>query len=377
MKAFSLLRCLAACESNATTGAMVLRLREHSVLDVPVHDTATHDSIRQLHQALLPATSSGLVAVSVGVDADGQLIVRLRTSSVVGFAVVSDGSQQLLLCVDPKIPQARFLELAQLAGLLPPWTTGEATLAPSTSSAITSWILAAFADALGRLFSTGGIRGTHEQVSAVLQGRVRGRIDITRLVRQFALSRPSDIPCVFPSHVFDNVWNRRLKYALHVARQLAGLHMSESALQQRFSIYDARLAAVTLEKPKRFHRSSARLPRSLQHYATALMFADWIIDNCSLTGGVGAMRSVSVALDMDKVFESAFFRGIQAIEPSARGHLQRGRSFHAGGDNSPGCNTHTRSGVRCYRNRHQVEGCRIYCIRQLARTGLHRDRFRK
>lgn len=330
----SLLHAAGVCVKSPTQNCYVLKLQEHSVLEVPVPGSARVDVVRGAHDALHPATATGLISVTVGIDGRGATFLRIKTSSNVGFVVVYEGEEQLLICVDPKIPQVRFLELAQLAGMLPTWRSGAASLAPTNSSEITAWVLAAFADALGVLFGSAGLRATHEHVRRTLAGRIRGRVDTQKFIRQISRARFLDVPCVFPLHDYDNQWNRLLKYAIKVARTFAKAHATDNSLWQRFLIYESRLHNVTLDVGSAGRaRKRGRLPATLRHYTDALVLAEWVIDHCSLQSGSGAIRSASMVLDMDKVFERAFLHGVQRIRGHARGQREwaiRLRSIEGG-----------------------------------------------
>jgi 5-methylcytosine-specific restriction endonuclease McrBC regulatory subunit McrC len=302
----------------------VLELREHSRVHTAVDPEHLLGLPGELTTLLEPATSRGLVQHSVKYRPDGRAYLELETSSTVGFSsITSPDGRRLFLRVRPKINTVRMLELASMAGMLPTLVGAPPAWTDRTADeAVLEWTAEAFTSALADLMSKGGLRATHERRRQVLRHRVRGSIHVPSYLRSISRGQLELIPCTFPTLDTDNGPNRLLRWALHLLSSALQARRHEggraASLYSECTGMERRMAAIPLERPGSGRLPGERsLPRNMHHYDNALALARAIVRDVHLDGAAGGQRAVTVALDMNVVFESAFARGAQMRSPAA------------------------------------------------------------
>jgi 5-methylcytosine-specific restriction endonuclease McrBC regulatory subunit McrC len=296
----------------------LLELSEHETRTFAVVGLDQGDVVPSVHALFEPAVRENLLSVAFRMDPTGTHLLSIKAGSTVGFtSLTTPAGKRLFVRIRPKVSTPRVLELTQLSGKLPRWRRGDVQVAAEEEAPVIEWTLRAFEDAVQQLLAQGGLRSSHERVRADLRNRLRGRVLVARLASNLARGRPDLVPCEFPSLEVDNAPNRFLRWALRVAvvaSEAAGL----ASLVRRFRIMDTHFAAVTLAEPRTGAITTETLPANMRHYKEALDLASFVVENIHLAGSPGHSPAVTVAVDMDRVFESAFFRGIRALEASAQ-----------------------------------------------------------
>ena len=294
-----------------------ISLQEHQNVHVPapIPELATlSDDVRATFGV---AQRRGLVSVSVTNEASGLAGVRIVTESTVGFTSLTDISgRRVFLEVRPKVKTQRLLELAVLADVLPPWHPERDLFVGGSHSPLLEWTLRAFVSSLHEMFSGGGLRKTHLRVTRDLPSRLRGRVIVPRLARNLMRGRPDLVPCEFPSLEIDNDQNRLLRWAITVGYSAASALPGTGSLRNQLRAAESHFAGVSLVRPRRASREHGALPQSLRHYRRPLRLAQLITDGTLLDGRPGEINAMSVALDMNDLYERAFHRGLRDFESS-------------------------------------------------------------
>ena len=294
----------------------LLEMREHEERTCNLPRGSIEEASAQLFEHLALAIDKRLVEVNVLRERDGNSKVVVTTSSNVGFA---SGAQSLFVRVLPKVGTEQMLSLALLAEMLPPWAPGGAQVSPVLDQALIEWTIRSFEAALRRFLARGGLRNTHESVQDVLRGRIKGRLLVRPWLRSAVRGAPHLIPCEFPSLEIDNSANRCLMWATHVAIAASRRLPNHLGLEAKLRQLQRQLSGVTLAKPVRAI-DVRTLPASMRHYSQALVAAQMIIDAVNLGSNPGELASMALSLDMNLVYELAFYNGLREGVPSARRH---------------------------------------------------------
>lgn len=296
----------------------VLDLPEHATIAIGLMRAESDQALSDVAEALSAGIAKGLVAVSVRTDATGAATLVITTNSTVGFASSRPRSAGgIFLRVRPKVGTRRMLELAALAGLLPDWTPGEAFISETLEDALVEWTLQAYAQALNHLLAAGGLRNTHERIQRQLNGRLRGRLLVGPWLSNVARGAPQHIPAEFPSLERDNEPNRLLRWAIHLgvlaARQLA----NGNSLAEQLRRIERHFGGVSVVRPQVPLLDLRSLPPNHRHYRESLKLARYVVENIHLGPEAGDHQGTAIALDMNQVYERAFFQGLRKIEPKA------------------------------------------------------------
>lgn len=298
-------------------GTTLLEMREHEQRACPLPRGQVEEISAQLFERLSLAIDKNLIAVEILRDRRGGTSVVFSTSSNVGFA---SGSAGTFVRVLPKVGTEQMLSLALLAEMIPPWTPGGAQVSPVLDQALIEWTIRSFESALRRLLARGGLRNTHESVRGTLRGRIKGRLLVGPWIRNAVRGAPHLIPCEFPSLEIDNPANRCLMWATHLALSANRRLPNHRPLEARLRQLQRQLSGVSLVKPNARRIDVRTLPSSLRHYSEALSAAQMIIDAVSLGSNPGEIESMALTVDMNVVYELAFYNGLRLIAPNARRH---------------------------------------------------------
>jgi 5-methylcytosine-specific restriction endonuclease McrBC regulatory subunit McrC len=295
-----------------------IELREHQKHELLLPSWFDVALVGRLFQSFDAAIKQGLVEVDVALEKTGGFRLKLSTSNIVGHAIVTDNDKRVFLAVRPKVPTSRILQLALAAENLPAWKA-ELTTGVDPDASTLEWTVAAFTAEVETLLSTGGVRSSHERRTEELRARVRGRLLITPYVRNMALGKPDRIPCEFGTLHFDNLPNRVIRWTLHICSMIVKeLPQSERLLKQLRRV-DISFSGVHLVQPS--HRDMANLTSlsaGFRHYKRALSWAQVILKRFNLDAHVGSYSAPSVGLDMNKLYEGAFFNLLKKHAPTAQ-----------------------------------------------------------
>lgn len=296
-----------------------------ALVDVPEHFSASYklradastDSVRELAAVFEEPSIKALVTASLIVRRDGSVWLTISTSSRVGFASAERAGAKLFVRVRPKVPTERLLELAAIAERLPPWNE-EVTIGTDDVSVLIAWMLHSFASSLEKLARVGGFRPTHERVSDTLQGRVRGKLVLPRFAANLARGRPDRLPCEYSALRLDNEANRILRWALHVASALTKELPELAHMELRWRRLERHLEGVSLVRPSTaIVERGPLLPPNLRHYADCMQLARMLLKGAYLDARAGAAAAACVALDMNDLYETCFWKLIKFCEGSA------------------------------------------------------------
>ncbi|WP_162349374.1 5-methylcytosine restriction system specificity protein McrC [Pseudoxanthomonas gei] len=315
-----LLTALGASEKDGEKG-IVLELVEHETRSIPIENESALSDLQSVSQALSSALVADLLRLDIRKDATGATKLVIKTSSNVGFVSINaaDGTRCLVRVV-PKVGTARMLELGALAGMLPRWSLGGAYVAESLEESLLEWTIAAYEETLRRFLALGGLRNTHQRLTADLKNRVKGRLLVGPWLRNVAKGRPHVVPCQFPSLELDNPLNRVLRWANHVGIFAAHTLKNGNVLAERLRVLDTQFHAVKLQRPDLSASTRNRLAGNQRHYADALKLAEMVISSVHVGSKSGDIRSIAITLDMNKVYELAFFNALRSIKPDASRH---------------------------------------------------------
>ncbi|WP_287805525.1 hypothetical protein [Diaphorobacter sp.] len=296
----------------------VLDLTEHETIAINLKRAESDEVLSEIAEALSAGIAKGLVSVAVRTDAAGAVKLVITTNSTVGFASSGPRSADgIFVRVRPKVGTRRMLELAALAGMLPNWTPGEAFLSETPEDALVEWTLRAYAQSLNYLLAAGGLRNTHERIRRQLNGRLRGRLLVGPWLRNVARGAPHHIPAEYPSLQRDNASNRLLRWALHLGILAARRLTNGKAVTEQLRRIERHFGSVSVVCPKGPLLDLRSLPPNHRHYSEALKLAHYVVENIHLGGEAGDHQGTAIALDMNQVYERAFFQGLRMIEPMA------------------------------------------------------------
>lgn len=299
----------------------VLQLFEHESRTCSLPEGTTDAVLNDVSDILSGAIGAGLLTVEARRDITGTSRLVIETSSMVGFASsTSRSGGRAFVKVHPKVGTSRMLELAMLADMLPHWQPGGAHVSPGLDEALLEWTIGAFGQALRRLLARGGLRNTHERIRDDLKNRMRGRLLVGPWLRNVARGAPHVIPSEFPSLEFDNPANRMLRWAIHVGIVVARSLPHAGVIVERLRQADRLFAGVTLARPRKPLLDPRALPANLRHYTEAVRLAKLVLESVHLGSIPGEIEAMSIALDMNTVYERAFFNGLSAIQPDASRH---------------------------------------------------------
>nr|WP_314547629.1 hypothetical protein [uncultured Massilia sp.] len=299
------------------SGQCVLDLAEHETRTAEIAPECPHSVLEQVFEALSGAMEAGLVSAETRRPPGGRTCLVIEATSIVGVvsSPLPDGSR-LFVRVRPKVGTARMLELAVLAGMMPDWNGG-VHVSESVEDALLEWTIGAFDNALRVLLARGGLRNTHERVSATLVNKVTGRLLVVPWLRNVSRGRPHLVPCEFPSLEFDNPVNRFLRWAIHVGITVARTVTRSGELVERLEKRDRQFAGARLVRPILPWPDPHALPANLRHYAQVVTLARLVLDSIRVGVNAGRVEGTSISLDMNKVYERAFCNCIQALHPEA------------------------------------------------------------
>jgi 5-methylcytosine-specific restriction endonuclease McrBC regulatory subunit McrC len=319
MAAFRLLQEARAIDEGIPPYDGVLSLSEHSSRSVELPRYPLASEVHAIVDFLRPAVRADLLKVSLRIGEFGKPILAFRTGSTVGFTSCTDISQaSLFVRVQPKIAADKMLDLGMAAGMVPRWRQGNIQLGVSADSIMTEWTLRTFESTLQRFLTRGGLRSTHERVEAELSNKLRGRMNVRRFVRNIAKGRYDRIPSIYSSLQLDNIPNQLLLLTIRTAIKIASTLPSALDLVYKFRAAQRRFASVSSVPYSSTLRWPKHLPRPLAHYEEVLHLADLVLHQVNLVDVPGYLRSVAVAIDMNLVYQRAFFRGLRSIVPAAR-----------------------------------------------------------
>ncbi|CUI86937.1 5-methylcytosine restriction system specificity protein McrC [Achromobacter dolens] len=296
----------------------VLDLSEHETIAINLTRGESDQALSDVAEALSAGIAKGLVSVTIRSEATGAAKLVITTNSTVGFASSRPRrAGAIFVRVRPKVGTRRMLELAALAGILPNWTPGEAFLSETLEDALVEWTLRAYAHALNHLLAVGGLRNSHERIRRQLDGRLRGRLLVGPWLRNVARGAPHYIPAEFPSLERDNTPNRLLRWAIHLGILAARQLRNGKAIAEQLRRIERHFSGVSVAPPRGPLLDLRALPPNHRHYSEALKLARYVVENIHLGGEAGDHQGTAIALDMNHVYERAFFQGLRMIEPNA------------------------------------------------------------
>lgn len=158
--------------------------------------------------------------------------------------------------------------------------------------------VAAYLQALAMLVRAGLTRRYRSVEDDI--GTIRGRFLLARQVTVHAL-RPDRLACRFDELVVDNPWNQVLKAALVVVRPWA--RSLDSG--RRWLELAAAFEEVSTPADPMGLIGGLVADRQVQHYATALHWAGWILRLLSPNLRAGKSRAPELLFDMNQLFEAA------------------------------------------------------------------------
>lgn len=314
MKPANILTNIGAASAAGPPYAGAIYLREHQARSYRLPRDLAFGELDELLEFLRPATQSKLLtAARIEVVPGIGPHLYLSTTSFVGFAACGQDNDRIFVRILPKVGPMQMLALAIAAGRLPKWRA-DVPIEPDDSSTLIEWTVRAFISALEKLIRAGGVRSTHERIRATLRSRVRGKLLIPQFVNSLARGRPDHVPCEFSMLQVDNAPNRVLRWTIRVALQLLDILENSAALKvtlRRLEHYfDVPLA------PPNLHTLSLSLPPNLRHYAPALDLAVALLKGMNVSVNPGAASAPSVSLDMNDLYEDAFFKLSKELRPS-------------------------------------------------------------
>jgi 5-methylcytosine-specific restriction endonuclease McrBC regulatory subunit McrC len=308
-----------------------LDLFEHEQRRVTGNQSSITTAFCVARELFSDALCSGLVEVALEGELGRNATLVLSTSSNVGFATIGPQAAEVncFVRVSPKVGTNQMLRLAKLAGMLPHWTGGRSLIGTSVEAGILEWTLGALEEEVARLVSRGGIRPTHERVRQELESRVRGRLLTSKWLSNVAKGQPQVLPCEFPSLEVDNTVNRLLLWALHVAAVVARDVVGSQQLYDNLRRLSDSFRGVALIRPSTRQIRNPIISPNLRHYTKALQLARLVIESVSLGATPGHIDSISLSLDMNVVYERAFFNAVKLLRPSATRHKEWPVAFSA------------------------------------------------
>lgn len=297
-----------------------LTFDEHGDYSAQIPHTADSERVvGEFYNLFRSAMSSGLVEARVEYTSSGSISIRISCDSNVGFCSGDDGQgRRFFIRVQPKVAPEMMLQLGQLADVLPPLHDGDVYLEKNTDSPLDEWTLRAFQRALINLLNGGGLRSRHVTVDAELRNKMRGRLRLPKYLNNIGKGRWDSLPVTYPSLELDNRYNRQLLSVVRLAGVLSRINPATLDLVDRFQAAERRFAGVKAEPLTKASRLwPSNLPLPLQHYRAALQFGQMVLDQSSYDAQQGPLRASGVNLDMNTVYERAFFGGLRLLVPTA------------------------------------------------------------
>jgi 5-methylcytosine-specific restriction endonuclease McrBC regulatory subunit McrC len=150
-------------------------------------------------------------------------------------------------------------------------------------------------------------------------------------LREIASGRLLDIPCTYASHELDNIPNRTLRWALHLAEHLAENGASGKGEARRLRAHgfalrtlESRFAGVPLITIRSEDAWRNRLPQAFAHYeeSGALPLARLLIRHVMIGSEIGGAQSFSLSCKMATVFERAFGASLERDLPYSKVEAQ-------------------------------------------------------
>ena len=284
------------------TSIGVLDMIEHERRTLILPEGTAGVVLREVVELLAVAINRGLLTVVTTMDAFGTSRLDVASTNIVGFASsFSNAGEHIFVRIRPKVGTTRMLELAALAGMLPRGRLGGGYVAPTLEKALLEWTIGAFEEALRDLLTQGGLRSCHDRTQGNLKNRVRGRLLAGSWLRNVAKGAPHVIPCEFPSLEFDHHINRVLRWAIHVGITVARSIPDADHIAHRLLQVDRHFAGITVATPQKLLPDPRALPPNLRHYSNALILARLVLESTQLGSDPGAIKSMTIALDMNKV----------------------------------------------------------------------------
>jgi hypothetical protein len=349
-------RCVQPLPTPGGPPSWALRIRENTPAAIvhPPGEVEVGRAFRALEDLLAPAEKLGLVTVVRVYDGDRPAL-RIAPGGCVGFAAGEHAGVRLHVRVDPKIDGVAWMRLLAESGRLDikGWV---ADVDPGIDS-LDELLVVAYRRALDRFFGLEegntarrrgtGLRRLHCDQNEDLRCRVRGRVVLPGYLRELARGRPLILPCHYAVHELDNLPNRILRWALHLAERIAisrlepcvpgdnrelspsrggatrerpALWPHRDALRQRTALFSG-VPLVPLRagdgRPERLRH----LPQSFAHYVNsgALPLALLLLRHVSLGPELGERRSFGLSFDLARVFQDAFVAGVKRHFPHAKG----------------------------------------------------------
>ncbi len=290
--------------------------------------SALNDALKPLVSVPLISNSGGrrsLVSVTQAAVLDDGLRVELSLSAgACGFASFNLANTRVHWETRPKIAKTNWLGLLVMASGWPSLALGGTGDHAETEETLVEVLVRAYLGAIQRLLhldstaervSGGGLRRAYDPRAEILRARLRGQLDRSAYLRQFARGRPDRVPCRFHTHDLDTLPNRALRWGLHLCRTLLdGVRVgARPALDEALRIADARFAGVSWARVTRADLPElCHTPRALRAYETtgAMPLARFLLQHVHLGGPVGGPTSVALAFDMATLFERAFAQGV-------------------------------------------------------------------
>lgn len=305
----------------ATTGegqySATLSFGEHQKYIFEIPENCSDELLGMLFAELSEEVAPKLMQFEYVLGRKGKRFLSIKTTSIVGFSSVLMAGELIFLRVTPKIPTERLLQLAIVAGRLPPWRA-DTHVGTNDVVSIFEWTVRGFIDAAEALVRGAGIRSSHILSQETLQSRVKGKVIISDFVSNLAKGRPDRIKCEFSKLKLDNRHNRVLKWALHLSKILSQ-QFCFSDLLPRLNRLDLSFKDVALSKPQAHDlEQSANLPPNMRHYSAALEIARLLIRGAKLDATIGPTPVASVVLDMNDLYEEAFWRLFKRVENRAK-----------------------------------------------------------
>lgn len=297
---------------------LVLELEEHQARACLLPASIAGEYYAAALDLLSQAIGAGFVSVQIRQRKSSQTFLEIRAASVVGFMTSrSAAGVGIFVQVRPKISTWRLIELSVMAEMLPPWASDGTSVSTGLHDSLLEWTLRAFLEELRRLLSLGGLRQTHERVRANLVNSLKGRLLVAPWLRNASRGSPQIIPSEFPSLDLDNENNQILKWVLKVALVVARDILNIQVLVDDISKLERHFYGVSTRKFASAAACSKAIPPNMRHYEAALRAARFVLDSAKLGGKAGDIDSMSLLLDMNRVYEAAFFNGLRKVVPRA------------------------------------------------------------
>lgn len=313
-----ILLAVGAARTGPAGYAAVVDLFEHQtgVFDLPLELSGRDMS--DLYAFLNAQSLQSLLKVSIIHRADGRPQLRIVTDCRVGFGSARSGMDRLFVRVRPKIDTQRFLELAFIAEALPTFDL-QTEVSAADFADVLRWMLELFVRSMEEMIAKGGLRPTHERVDQVLRNRVRGKLQIPAFMVSLAKGRPDRVPCQFSALVFDNRANRLLKWALTASGKISRELVRDARMGARVTALERHFRDVPLDRPSRstLQREDV-LPPNQRHYSEAVRIAKMLLSGFHVDSAPGAIPSISLSVNMNAIFERAFWNLSKECQVSAR-----------------------------------------------------------